>query len=110
MEKKIANLNPAKFISSKPRKYYEATYSIHKEKTSLAFISTMRICICGNKNKEGYLKQIKTTAAPNEAVPQRNIAGWQRSSCSDEVAGKFVTAGGFVLVLTMIPSNSSMAW
>ena len=52
----------------------------------------------------------KNSGAPNESVPQRNLAGWQNSRCSDELAGKFVTAEGFVLVLMMFPSISSIAW
>ena len=31
------------------------------------------------------------------SVPQRNLAGWQNSRCSEELAGKFVTAEGSVL-------------
>ena len=30
-------------------------------------------------------------------VPQRNLAGWHNSRCSDELTGKFGTAEGFVL-------------
>ena len=48
--------------------------------------------------------------APNESVPQRNLAGWQNSRCSDDLAGKFVTAEGSVLELMMFASSSRLAW
>ena len=44
------------------------------------------------------------------SVPQRNLAGWQNSRCSDELAGKFVTGEGFVLELMKFSSISSIAW
>ena len=43
---------------------------------------------------------------------QRNLAGWQNNRCSDELAGNFVSAEGFVfeLMMMMFSSISSIAW
>ena len=43
-----------------------------------------------NSNNQGHLTNLFLTLS----VPQSNLAGWQESRCSDELAGKFVTADG----------------
>ena len=43
------------------------------------------------------------------SVPQRNLAGWQKYRCSDELAGKFIIDRGFVWELLTFPSISSRA-
>ena len=44
------------------------------------------------------------------SVPQMNLAGWQNSRCSDELAAKFVSAEGFVLELKRFSSIARLAW
>ena len=43
------------------------------------------------------------------SVPQRNLAGWQKYICSDELAGKFVIDRGFAWELLTFSSISTRA-
>ena len=58
----------------------------------------------GLANGDNKLQGHPTNLFLTLSVPQRNLVGWQNSSCSDELAGKFV------LGLMMFPSISSIAW
>ena len=85
--------------------------------------------LCEKANIESYYSNhsLRVTGAPNESVPhficspeesfffsfffftkQRNLAGWQHSRFSNELAGKFITAEGFGLELMTFSSMSSL--
>ena len=42
------------------------------------------------------------------SVPQRNLAGWQKYRCFDEVAGKFIIDRGFACELLTCSSISTL--
>ena len=61
------------------------------------------------------IRAYRYSGAPNESVPhiisvpQRNLAGWQKYRCFDELAGKFIIDRGFAWELLTFSSISTRA-